>query len=167
MNSAVIPLTVESFAAFGFYADMLHANGEKLGAPPVEFFRDMVQQDLGQHNRVSYSTCRCAPRDPVVCILECHSRTAEVMLPLDNDMLLHVAPATAGGCPPELDKLRVFRVPQGTLVVLRPGTWHHGPFALNDRPVNILIALPERTYANDCTTHVIPESNPVKREVAP
>lgn len=164
MSKRPEPLSLASFKPFGYFDTMTEATGQKLGAPPVEFFRDMVQQDLGQHNIVSYSTCRCEPREPVVSVLECHSRTAEVMLPLDNDMLLQVAPATAGGCPPELDQLRVFHVPQGTLVVLRPGVWHHGPFALNNRPVNILIALPERTYANDCTTYEIPETNHLKLE---
>ena len=40
-------LTVESFLPFGFYADLVNPKTEKIGAAPIEFFRDMVQQDLG------------------------------------------------------------------------------------------------------------------------
>lgn len=93
---AVERLTTDGFLPFGFFADILQPQSEKLGAPPIEFFRDQVQQDLG---------------------------------------------GTA----------RVFHVPAGTMVVLRPGVWHHAPFTTNHRSVNILITLPERTYANDCT----------------
>ena len=46
--------------------------------------------------------------------------------------------------------MQVFRVPMGTMVVLRPGVWHHAPFTVDDDPANVLIVLPERTYANDC-----------------
>jgi hypothetical protein len=41
---------------------------------------------------------------------------------------------------------------QATMVVIKPGTWHHGPFSLGSEPANILVALPERTYANDTRT---------------
>jgi ureidoglycolate lyase len=43
-----------------------------------------------------------------------------------------------------------FGIPRGTLVVLRPGVWHHAPFTIDGKPANVLVVLPERTYANDC-----------------
>ena len=36
-------------------------------------------------------------------------------------------------------------------VSIRPGVWHHAPFALDTDCANVLILLPERIYANDCT----------------
>jgi hypothetical protein len=36
------------------------------------------------------------------------------------------------------------------MLCLRSGVWHHAPFAL-EGTVNVLIVLPEPTYANDCT----------------
>jgi ureidoglycolate lyase len=32
---------------------------------------------------------------------------------------------------------------------IRPGVWHHAPFVL-EGAANVVIVLPERTYANDC-----------------
>lgn len=142
------PLSLAAFAPFGFYAELLAPAAEKFGAPPIEFFRDLVQQHLGGAHLVSFSVCRVAPRPPVIDVSECHSMTGETLLPLDSDVLIHVAPASADGRPP-LARLRVFRVPRGTLVTLRPGVWHHAPFALG-APATVLVALPERTYANDC-----------------
>ncbi len=143
-------LTVESFLPFGFYANLIDPQAVKIGAKPIEFYRDMVQLDLGGAGIASFSVCRVEPRDCVIDMTEFHTATGEGILPLDNEVLIHVAPATPVDAGPPLDEFRVFRVPQGTLVVLRPGVWHHAPITPNDRPANVLIVLPERTYANDC-----------------
>ncbi|MCD6289797.1 MAG: ureidoglycolate lyase [Anaerolineae bacterium] len=161
----VSELSVEAFLPFGFYADMLNPQHEKIGAPPIEFFRDMVQQDLGGAPVVSFSNCRVEPRALVIDTLEYHTATGEGILPLDGDVLLQVGPAT----PPEenvpLDRIKVFRIPKGTMVVLRPGVWHHAPFAVGDTPVNVLIVLPERTYANDCDVVELVEEDRIRIEL--
>lgn len=144
-------LSVEKFLAFGAYANYLNPQAEKIGAAPIEFFRDMVQQPLGSTSIASFSTCRVEKREAIIDVTEYHTTSGEVMLPLDNDVLIHVGPATPPNAGVPLDKIRVFRVPRGTLVSLRPGVWHHAPFTLSDDPANVLIVLPERLYANDCT----------------
>ncbi len=144
------PLSVDAFLPYGFYANLIDPKAERLGTSPVEFFRDMVQQDLGGLAIASFSTCRVEKRDLVIDVTEFHGATDEGILPLDNDILIHVGPATPADAGPPLDKIHAFRVPRGTVVVLRPGVWHHAPFTPNDAPANVLIVLPERTYANDC-----------------
>lgn len=149
---SVESLTGEAFGEFGSFRDMLNPMSERLGAPPIEFFPDMVQQMLGNHQAVSYSNCRIGPREPIINTAECHSSTAEMLMPLDADVLMFFAP----GCLPDegfpVDKVRVFLVPRGFMVVIKPGVWHHGPFCVGNKEVNILVALPERTYANDTRT---------------
>ena len=144
-------LSVEAFLPFGFYARHIDPRGEKIGAPPVEFFRDMVQQDLGSSSIASFSTCRVEQRERVIDVAEYHSKTAEGILPLDDDILIHVGPATTNDEGVPIEKMRVFRIPRGTMVVLRPGVWHHAPFVVSEPVANVLIVLPERTYAIDCT----------------
>ena len=90
---------------------------------------------------------------------EYHNFTGEGMMPLDNDIYFHVGPATVPGAAPPLDDIRVFYAPKGTMIVLRPGVWHHAPFSVNADPVNALIVLPQRTYANDCQVVELPESD--------
>jgi ureidoglycolate lyase len=158
-------LSVEKFLPFGFYANLINPDAEKLGAAPIEFFRDMVQQDLGGAPSASFSTLRVEKREPVIDVTEYHAMTGEGILPLDNDVLLHVGPATASDAGVPLDKIRVFRVPKGTMVVLRPGVWHHAPFTVDDKPVNILIVLPERTYANDCQVVELKKADRIKIEM--
>ena len=134
---------------------MLNPVSEMLGAPPIEFFPDMIQQTLGNSQAASYSNCRIGPRDPVINVAECHSSTAEMLMPLDTDVLMWFAAAAVPDAGFHGDKVRAFLVPKGTMVVIKPGTWHHGPFCLGSEQANILVALPERTYANDTRTVVL------------
>ena len=164
-TARVEELSVEAFLPFGFFADLIDPSAEKIGAPPVEFFRDMVQQDLGSAGIASFSICRVEKREPVVDVSEYHTGCGEGILPLDNDVLIHVGPATPNdsGCPTE--QIRIFKVPKGTMVVLRPGVWHHAPFTLDDAPANTLIVLPERAYANDCEVAELEEAEQIRIEM--
>jgi ureidoglycolate lyase len=157
-------LSVEKFWPFGQIARQIDPAAEKIGAAPIEFFRDMAQLELGKTSQASFSTVRVEKRDFMIDTFEYHSTCGEGILPLDNDVLIHVAPATPPGEAVPLDKLRVFRVPRGTLVVLRPGIWHHAPFTVNDQPANVLIVLPERTYANDAVVVAMEPSELIRIE---
>jgi ureidoglycolate lyase len=152
-------LTAAAFRKYGDFAKMVEPDGEKFGI----FWRDQVQQELGSHT-VSYSTCRVEPRPFVIQAAEYHSRCGEGILPLDSDVYIHVGPATPNGAPAPSDRFEVFRVPQGTMVTLRPGIWHMAPFAAGDKPANVLIVLPERTYANDCVVNRLTEDQFVQFE---
>ncbi len=152
-------LSLEAYKPFGSFANLINPTDDKLGTPPVEFFRDQLQIDVSPANSWSYSCCRVEQRPLVIDILEYHSACGEVVLPLDNDILLQVGPATANKNNIPLDKMRVFYVPKGTAITIKPGVWHWGPFSSNNKPANILINLPERTYANDCVVVELVETD--------
>jgi len=155
----VIPwkkLSVEAFADFGAFASMVEPSGPHLGAEPIQFYRDMVQSQLGAVPVASFGVCRVARRPLVLDVSEYHDTTCEIILPLDGNILMHVAPAVPQKEFP-FDQVEVFLVPRGTICCLRPGVWHHAPFALETKVVNCLIALPERTYMNDCKVYEFPQ----------
>lgn len=143
-------LTLEAFRSFGTFVNMLNPDTEAIGDGPVKFHRDMALLAV-QHPRSlpAFSVCRVEKRPLVVDISEIHNYTAEGSMPLDADALIHVAPATPNGVCPK-DRIRVFRVPKGTFVTTNAGVWHHAAFAYKADILNMLIVLPERTYANDC-----------------
>jgi ureidoglycolate lyase len=143
-------LGLESFRPYGSYANMIDPDAPKIGKEPVEFFRDMLPLDLGGASVASFSICRVLERPLLIDATEYHNRCAEGILPIDSDVLIHVGPATPPPDPIPLDRFEVFRIPRGTLVSLRAGVWHHAPFAWKSRVANVLIVLPERTYAIDC-----------------
>jgi len=149
-------LSLEAFAKYGSFANMVKPSGPHLGQAPIEFYGDMVQSMLGAVPVASFGVCRVTRRPLVVDVSEFHDTSCEAALPLDGDVLMHVAPAG-----PQLEfpaeSAEVFLVPRGTLICIRPGVWHHAPFAFGSDLVNCLIVLPERTYKNDCTVYEIPE----------
>lgn len=142
-------LDAESFARYGAFAAMIEPDHFHFGAEPIQFFRDMLQVELGGRSAVSFSVCRVAKRPMAIEKSEYHGSCGEGILPLDADVIIHVAPATR----PDFDffgLVEAFRVPRGVMVTLRPGVWHHAPFVVGADRAHVLIALPERAYANDC-----------------
>jgi ureidoglycolate lyase len=159
-------LNLKDFCIYGSFANLIDLQNEgaiKIGTEPIEFFRDLMLLNLGQNSIASFSICRIVKRPPVIDCSEFHSYCGEAMLPLDGDILMHVGPATPDREVP-LDKIEVFHVPKGTIISMRPGVWHHAPFTYKCNSVNILVVLPERTYANDCTLIEIPKGKQIEIE---
>lgn len=141
------PLSVEAFAPFGTYSDCLHPSGMNLN----DFYRDQVLMPLSGRMPVAFSPLVVRKSEKmIVTAAEYHNYTPEVVLPLDDDVVLHVAPASSGPVP---ELTEAFLVPKGTLVCLRTGTWHLAAMPIHLEEAHVLIALPERTYFNDC--HVV------------
>ena len=136
----------EAFRPYGDFVSLLRP-AEFYGDAPSVFTPDMLQLPLAQHDLASFSICRVAQRPNVVDTSEYHSAAWEGNLPLDGDVVLHLAPANRGKI--DADAFEAFLVPKGTLVILKPGVWHFAPYAVEGE-VSTLVVLPERTYANDC-----------------
>ena len=150
-------LSTEAFKPYGSYANMVKPTGPKMGG----FHPDMAVMTLGQANEAAFSVTQVQKKENIIDAMECHNHTGEGILPLDGDVLVHVAPASRTDKVP-MDQVEVFRVPKGTLITLRPGVWHCAPFAENADVVNILVVLPERTYANDIYFYLVPKADQIR-----
>ncbi len=162
---SVRDLTLDAFQKYGTFSKMIDNPNRPPAGRPVIFTPDMIQMQLGNTSTASFSICRVEPRAPVINFNEYHDQCCEGILPLDGDLLVHVAPASHPAMPFPKDRIEVFSVPQGTLVVLRPGVWHGAPVAAGDAPVNVLVVLPERTYATDCVVTRLSEEEQVTIDV--
>jgi ureidoglycolate lyase len=154
---AVQELAIVSFKKYGSFSNLINPDAPKLAPGLMEFYRDMEQVNLGQTSIASFSVTHVVTRPKIIQKLEYHNYCGEAMLPLDGDALIYVAPATRSGEVPPSDQIEVFRIPRGTLVTLRPGVWHQAPFPSGCDILNILVVLPERTYATDCYITALPE----------
>jgi ureidoglycolate lyase len=160
------PLDAAAFAPYGSFASMIAPDGggraaPRIGEPPIEFFRDVIQSGIGTDTTVSFGVCRVTRRPPVIDASEYHDTSCEALMPIDGDVLVHVAPAAPGDRFPA-EQAEVFLVPKGTMVVLRPGVWHHGPFAIRAERVSCLVGLPERLYARDCVGGNVPPADQLR-----
>lgn len=148
-----VPISNEAFAPFGQFYPMDAPKGYALCGELHSFFPDRLVAD-SQH-RVGYSPIVVKkPEKMIITQQEYHTTTWEMILPLDDDMILHVAPASAGTLVTEF--AQAFIVPKHTLVKMNAAIWHLAPLPANKEALTAMIILPECTYANDCTVVDLP-----------
>ena len=143
-----IPLTNDAFAQFGQFYRMDDPQGYPLCGELHRFFPDRLVAD--SLHRVGYSPILVKkPEKMIITQQEYHTTTWEILMPLDDDMIVHVAPASAGT--PVTELAQAFIVPKFTMVKLNSGVWHLAPLPVNKEQLTAMVILPECTYANDCT----------------
>ncbi len=141
-------LTKEAFAPFGQYYTMDTPDGYPLSGEIHRFFPDRVVAYQGAS--VGFSPILVKrPEVMKITAVEYHTTTCEMILPLNDDMILHVAPPSAGKPLPEYT--RAFLVPRNTLIKMNACVWHLAPLPANVPELCAMIILPECTYMNDCT----------------
>ena len=144
----VQPLTHEAFAPFGQFYAMEQPQGYALCGELHRFFPDRVSAD--SNHRIGYSPILVKkPEKMIITQQEYHTTTWEMILPMNDDMILHVAPASAGT--PVTNLAKAFLVPKHTLVKMNAAIRHLAPLPASSEQLCAMIILPECTYANDCT----------------
>lgn len=143
-----VPITHENFAPFGQFYTMDAPAGYALCGQLHRFFPDRLVAD--SNHRVGYSPILVKkPEKMVITQQEYHTTTWEMILPMNDDMILHCAPASAGT--PVTEYAQAFIVPKHTLVKMNAAIWHLAPLPATKEELAAMIILPECTYANDCT----------------
>lgn len=105
----------------------------------MDFTADLVPMLTSSPLPVCFSTLKSYKRDMVVDALEFHNYTGEGMLCPDDDVVIHVAPATNRTL--ALHKTRAFYIPKGTLVMLKVAVWHYAAFPVHKNKANVIIIL--------------------------
>ena len=143
----VQPLTRDAFAPFGEFYSMAEPDGYALVGAIHQFFPDRMTTACT--GRLAFSPLVVKrPERMIITQQEYHTTAEELILPLDDDMILHVAPASGGKT--VTDHAKAFLVPKNTLVKLKAAIWHLAPLPAAREQLTALIILPECTYANDC-----------------
>ena len=141
-------LTKEAFAPFGEYYKMDAPAGYPLSGELHRFFPDRLTTCT--NGLLAFSPILVKKPDVMkVTQIEYHTTTAEIIMPLNDDMILHVAPPSAGKPLPEYTK--AFLVPKNTMIKMMPCVWHLAPLPANADELCAMIVLPSCTYMNDCT----------------
>lgn len=139
-----VPITVENFQTFGSFVKVLEPAGYSLG----DFYPDKCHFPVNGRVPITFSPLvTTKPEKYIVTTAEYHDYTCEGVIPMDDDVILHVAPASKEPVP---QLTEAFLVPKGTAVRLNPGVWHLAALPVNLDVAHVLIVLPERTYKNDC-----------------
>ena len=142
-----VKINVSDFAPFGTFYSMTEPEGYPLRGEIHSFYPDRISGTC--MGSIGFSPISVKKDDRVVKMAEYHTTTWEGIVALDDDMIIHVAPASGGTPVPELTK--AFIVPKGCMVKINPAIWHLCPLPVHNDVLHAMIILPECTYANDCT----------------
>ena len=117
-------LSKEEFSPYGEYYQMDAPSGHALCGAIHRFYPDRLTAYQG-HN-VGFSPIVVKkPAEMLITQVEYHTTTSEIIMPLTDDMILHVAQPSAGTPIPEQTK--AFLVPKHTLIKMNAGVWHLAP----------------------------------------
>ncbi len=140
------PIALETFAPFGQFYAMDAPQGHALCGELHCFYPDRLSAD--SVSRVGYSPMTVKkPEKMIVTQQEYHTTTWEMIMALDDDMIVHCAPASGGE--PVTDQARAFIVPKHTMIKFNTAIWHLAPLPVHNDVLTVMIILPECTYMND------------------
>lgn len=136
-------LTDKDFKQYGVFSSIVEPEGNHFGT----FYADNIPYAATSCAPITFSPLFCCKSEKMtVTTVEYHNYAFEGIVPIDDDVVIHVAPPTTQPVP---ELTEAFLVPKGTAVVIKPGVWHEAPMPVH-HDAHILIVLPERTYKNDC-----------------
>ncbi len=80
--------------------------------------------------------------------MEAHFSSEEILIPLNKDMFVPVAPPAES---PDPDKIKLVKVKKGEIAVLKEGTWHFaaGPIENEGENLRYIVLLKNGTPKND------------------
>lgn len=146
-NLPVRPASRDSFARFGVF--LAASEGLPLEAGAAFTFQEKVGL-MDIDGRVSAGVLRVARRPGEFSVLERHTATPELLVALDGEVIVPVAPANHPSPAPDPGALEAFRLGQGEAVILRPGVWHALPFP-KEHDSTLLVVFREGTPDEDLT----------------
>ncbi len=148
-------------------ADALHSYGDFIsstgGEPAFDsevfsFWNDLA---LGEFDGTeSFGMVLTKTGEMTAPMLERHLQTTETLVPLQEEIVLVLAKPSADPREddwPDLDTLAAFRIPTGTAVTLKKGTWHYIPLVPGKSPARTLVVFRQGTPAEDLEVRQLQE----------
>ncbi|HGP2816627.1 TPA: ureidoglycolate lyase [Salmonella enterica] len=149
------PLTAESFSHFGSFYNFDSRQGFPLHGDGFLFFPDKIIAN--SVTGIGFSLLTVERKTPfLIKEIEFHKTTWEIMMPLNDDAIIHVTPPSVGRI--NTGETQAFIVPTRTLVRINTGVKHFAPLPVNKVELQALVILPEATYMNDCFIENLQES---------
>lgn len=143
-----VPITRDGFCNFGMFYEMEKPESYPLSGENYRFYPDRLT-GIGTGN-IGFSPLFVKNNERIIKTIEYHTYAWEGIIPLNDSMIIHVAPPSAGI--PVINYTQAFIVPKGCMVKINAAVWHLAPLPLSVEELHAIIVLPECTYVNDCHT---------------
>ena len=90
--------------------------------------------------------CRVKKKFDYFSRMESHKYSQEILIPIDYDMFVPVAPPLPS---PDVNKIIIPKVKVGEIIVLNEGVWHFAAGPVNSKVLNYFVLLRKNTPKND------------------
>lgn len=165
MNKPVVYLSPETFAPYGkvLLPKLINIQKVTISIPNIlDYWRQVIEFEGKCQIEVGLLHIYLRKRSFVE--MERHSRTGEMLVNLDGDVFLPVAPAES-----DLKRLhqavKIFRVPSRTAVYIPRGGWHAAPYPVKRGPVNLLVIFRSNTSQDDLEVIRLTEEISIKSKL--
>lgn len=138
------PVSQENFIQFGA---LLSGNKLDAIAAGEEFSFTLTASEIALAPLCCTGVLRCAPRALQVNKMERHTDSSEILVALDGDFYLVLAPAEDDLKSNE--HIETFILKQGQAIVMKPGTWHWIPFPVEEAECRVMVLFKDGTGDND------------------
>ncbi len=145
MDVKAVDLSEQALKGIGL---VLIQRGRQAVKPGDDFSYVQTNNALGLEAPVSSGSLECLPRPMRVSRMEKHLKTPEVLVALDGDATVCLAPPqeAAGGT---LRGITAVKMRAGDVMILERGAWHWIPFPKGKRPVRYLVVFRALTGQDD------------------
>jgi ureidoglycolate hydrolase len=145
MNMKAVELSDAALKGIGFVV----TPRERPTVPPgTDFQYAETKHDLGLVAPLSTGSLECAPRPMTVVKMERHLKTREMLIALDGDAVVCVAPPQepVGN---SLTGVVAVKMRRGEAFVMETAAWHWIPFPTGKKTVRYLVVFRNQTGADD------------------
>jgi hypothetical protein len=145
MNVKAVEMSDETMKGIGFVVTPRQRPAVPAG---TDFLYGETYHDLGLAAPLSTGSLECAPRPMAVAKMERHLKTREMLVALDGDAVVCMAPPQdpMGG---SLTGVVAVKMRLGEAIVMDTGTWHWIPFPTGKKTVRYLVVFRNQTGADD------------------
>ena len=151
-------LTTESFAPYGSFINLYEGYSDA----EISFIPDRMLHFIGAPALDSLCSLKLKYRQLNLTETEYHENCEELFGGYAVDTIFHVGLLTPNG-KPDLDSVKVFRLPAGYFCRVKRKVLHHAPFVVKPDQVAVgLVMLPPATYTIDCQVLKFEEPIPIE-----
>ena len=143
-------LNSDNVAPYGTLVDTALAEPTVAG-DEFSFWNELAVDDT--QGAVSVGIVEARPNELKATTFERHTATGELLAPLNGDVILVLGEATEANAP-NLERFGAFRLPPGSALLLKSGTWHYAPL-VEEQPVKVLVVFRKGTSDSDMELHEI------------
>ena len=154
MNIQIKSLTVEMFKRYGQVVKPPETAEPTIATDDLTYWKQ--QATIRIDGDVEVGILKVKKHEMLFDQMEKHNETPEMLVALDADFIVPVAPPSEDI--PSVEQIEVFHVKHGQAIIMDTACWHGGPNPLDKNEVTILVIFKDNTSQNDLVIKELSET---------